>query len=97
MSGLAARGGHMRSACCAPGSGALPAPSLLSRPHASARQALKQEVMSAQSPRALHLVASGQAVAGPPTPDTVRPRLALPSDGYGAELQRALSTPHQVC
>ena len=49
-----------------------------------------------QSPRALDLVASGQAVAGPPTPDSVRPRLALPGDGYGAELPRALSTPHQV-
>ena len=49
-----------------------------------------------QSPRALDLVASGQAVAGPPTPDSVRPRLALPGDGYGADLPRALSTPHQV-
>ena len=49
-----------------------------------------------QSPRALDLVASGQAVAGPPTPDSVRPRLALPGDGYGTDLPRALSTPHQV-
>ncbi|KAK9841774.1 hypothetical protein WJX81_002131 [Elliptochloris bilobata] len=49
-----------------------------------------------QSPRAMDLVASGQAVAGPPTPDTARPRLALPGDGFGADLPRAMSSPHQV-
>jgi len=49
-----------------------------------------------QSPRAMDLVASGQAVAGPPTPEAARPRLALPGDGFGGELPRAMSSPHQA-
>jgi len=49
-----------------------------------------------QSPRAMDLVASGQAVAGPPTPEAARPRLALPGDGFGGELLRAMSSPHQA-
>ena len=50
-----------------------------------------------QSPRAMNLVASGQAVAGPPTPENTRPRLALPGGGFGAGvLPRALTSPHQV-
>lgn len=50
-----------------------------------------------QSPRAMNLVASGQAVAGPPTPENTRPRLALPGGGFGAgDLPRALTSPHQV-